>query len=148
MNKTGQDLKVEKESIKETQSGHKKFRNSNRNLIGKTFLPTECRRCRERISGTEDMIKNIETSVKESIYIYIYILAQDSQKTWNTVKISTLRIMGIEEGEETKIKDTENIFNKTIKESFPNLYKEIPIKEQEAYRLPIRLDQKESPLST
>jgi hypothetical protein len=35
-----------------------------------------------------------------------------------------------------------NIFNKIIKENFPNLKKEMPINIQEAYRNPNRLDQK------
>ena len=30
-------------------------------------------------------------------------------------------IIGIEEGEETQVKGTENIFNKIIEENFPNL---------------------------
>ena len=44
--------------------------------------------------------------------------------------------------EELQLKDTENIFNKIIKENFPNLKKDIPMKVQEAYRTPTRLDRK------
>ena len=39
----------------------------------------------------------------------------------------------------------ENIFNKTIEENFPNLKNNIPMKVQEAYRTPNRLDQKKIP---
>lgn len=42
----------------------------------------------------------------------------------------------------TKIKATENIFNKTIKGNLPDLKKEVPIKVQKAYRTPSRQDQK------
>jgi hypothetical protein len=42
------------------------------------------------------------------------MVAQNLQRIWSTIKI--LRIMGIEEGNETQIKDTENIFNKIIEE--------------------------------
>ena len=39
----------------------------------------------------------------------------------NTKRIPNLRIIGIEEGDETLLKGTENIFNKIIKEKFPSL---------------------------
>ena len=59
-----------------------------------------------------------------------------------------LRIIGIEEGEETLLKGTENIFNKIIEENFPKLQKDMPMKIQESYRTPNRLDQKRSPPDT
>jgi hypothetical protein len=40
--------------------------------------------------------------------------------------------MGIEEGEEVQAKGMHNIFNKIIKENFPNLWKIMPIQAQEA----------------
>ena len=58
------------------------------------------------------------------------------------MKRPNLRIIGIEEGKETHVKGSENILNKIIEEKFPNLKKEMPIKVQEAYRTPNRLDQK------
>ena len=60
------------------------------------------------------------------------------------MKIPNLRIIRIEE-RELQLKDTENIFNKLIEENFPNLKKDIPMKVQEAYRTPNRLDQKTFP---
>jgi hypothetical protein len=39
-----------------------------------------------------------------------------------------LRIIGIEESEDSQLKGPVNIFNKIIKENFPNLKKEMPIK--------------------
>ena len=58
---------------------------------------------------------------------------------------SNLRIIGIEESEDSQLKGPVNIFNKIIEENFPNLKKEIPIDIQEAYRTPNRLDQKRNP---
>jgi hypothetical protein len=53
-----------------------------------------------------------------------------------------LRIIGIEESEDSQLKGPVNIFNKIIEENFPNLKKEMPMNIQEAYRTPNRLDQK------
>ena len=52
------------------------------------------------------------------------------------MKRSNLRIIGIEEGEESQLKGPENIFNKIIEENFPNLKEEMVINVQEAYRTP------------
>ena len=57
------------------------------------------------------------------------------------MKRPNLRIIGVEE-EELQLKGPENIFNKIIEENFPNLKKDIPMKVQETYRTPNRLDQK------
>jgi hypothetical protein len=53
-----------------------------------------------------------------------------------------LRIIGIEESEDSQLKELVNIFNKIVEENFPNPKKEMPINLQEAYRTPNRLDQK------
>ena len=45
-----------------------------------------------------------------------------------------VRIIGIEESEDSKLRGPVNIFNKIIGENFPNLKKEIPMDVQEAYR--------------
>ena len=52
------------------------------------------------------------------------------------MKRPNLRIIGIEENEDSQLKGPENIFNKIIEENFPNLKKEMTIKGQEAYRAP------------
>jgi hypothetical protein len=52
-----------------------------------------------------------------------------------------LRIMGIYDSEDSKIKRPVNIINKVIEENSLNLKKEIPMKIQEAYRTPNRLEQ-------
>jgi hypothetical protein len=53
-----------------------------------------------------------------------------------------LRIIGIEESEDSQLKGPVNIFNKIREENFPNLKKERPTNIQEDYRKPNRLDQK------
>jgi hypothetical protein len=58
----------------------------------------------------------------------------------DSIKSPNLRLMVIEE-EEIQAKGIPNIFNKTIKEDFPNLEKVMPIQVQEASRTPNRLDQ-------
>ena len=52
------------------------------------------------------------------------------------MKRPNLRIIGIEENEDSQLKGPENVFNKIIEENFPNLKKEMDIKEQEDYRTP------------
>jgi hypothetical protein len=55
-----------------------------------------------------------------------------------------LRIIGIEESEDSQCKGPVNIFNKIIEENFPNLKKEMSMNIQGAYKTPNRLDQKRS----
>jgi hypothetical protein len=49
------------------------------------------------------------------------------QEIPDSIKRTNLRIMGIEEGEELQAKGIHNIFNKIIKENFPNVEKTMPI---------------------
>jgi hypothetical protein len=58
------------------------------------------------------------------------------------MKRTNLRIIRIEENKESQLKGPENVFNKIIEESFPNLKKEMDIKVQEAYRTTNKWDQK------
>ena len=60
---------------------------------------------------------------------------------WDNLKHSNIRIIGVpEEEEEQKI---ENLFEKIMKENFPDLVKEIDFQEvQEAQRVPKKLDPK------
>ncbi|ERE73407.1 LINE-1 type transposase domain-containing protein 1 [Cricetulus griseus] len=95
----------------------------------------------ERISVAEDLLEDIQSSIKENLKSN-KSLTQNIQQIWDTVKRPNLRIIGIEEGEEIQLKGTENIFNKIIEENFPNLQKDMPMKVQEAYRTPNRLDDK------
>ncbi|KAL6084097.1 hypothetical protein STEG23_018682 [Scotinomys teguina] len=93
----------------------------------------------DRISNVEDTIEERDSTVKENTKTNKAI-KQNVQEIWDTMKRPNIRIIGIEEGEEYKLKGTENIFNKIIEENFPNLKKEPPIKIQETYRTANRLD--------
>jgi hypothetical protein len=53
-----------------------------------------------------------------------------------------LRIIGIEESEESKLKGPVSIINKLIEGNLSNLKKEMNINVQEGYRTPNRLDKK------
>jgi hypothetical protein len=58
---------------------------------------------------------------------------------------TNLRIIGIEENEDSQLKGLVSIFNKIIQENFPNVKRGMPMDIQEAYRTPNRLDQKRNP---
>ena len=59
-------------------------------------------------------------------------------------KRSNIRIIGVSEGEEED-QEVENLFEKIMKENFPNLAKEIDFQEvQEAQRVPKKLDPKKN----
>ena len=59
---------------------------------------------------------------------------------WDNFKYSNIWIIGVPEEEEKQ--ETENLFEKIMKENFPNLAKEIDIQVQEAQRVPKKLDPK------
>jgi hypothetical protein len=54
------------------------------------------------------------------------------------MKRPNLRIIRIEENEDSQLKEPENVFHKIVQENFPNLKKEMAIKVQEDYRTPNR----------
>ena len=60
-------------------------------------------------------------------------LAQNIQEIQDTMRRTNLRIIGIEENENSQLKEPVNIFNKIMEEKFPNLKKEMPMNIQEAY---------------
>jgi hypothetical protein len=72
----------------------------------------------ERISGAEDSIENIGTTIKENAK---KILSQNIQEIQDTIRRQNLRIIGIDKNEDFQIKGPVNIFNKIIEENFPNL---------------------------
>ena len=102
--------------------------------------PTEYKRW-ERISGIEDTRVGIDTSVKENTKCKKFLNTKHPGNLGLKVETKP-KILGIEESEDSQFKRAENIFNKIIEDNFPNLKKEMAINVQEAYRMPIRLDQK------
>ena len=94
----------------------------------------------KRISGAEDSIENMDTTINENAKCK-KILTQNIQEIQDTMRRPNLQIIGIDEKEDFQLKGPANIFNKIIEEN-PNLKKEMPMNIQEAYRDPNRLDQK------
>jgi uncharacterized coiled-coil protein SlyX len=103
--------------------------------------PNRIQEIEERISGAEDTIENIDTTVKENTKCK-KLLTQNIQEIQDTMRRPNLRIICIEESEDSQLKGPVNIFNKIIEENFPNLKKAMPMNMQEASRTPNRLDQK------
>ena len=72
----------------------------------------------ERISGAEDSIENIGTTVKENTKCKS-ILTQNIQEIQDTMRRPNLRIIGVDENEDFQIKGSANIFNKIIRRKLP-----------------------------
>ena len=81
----------------------------------------------ERISGAEDTIEIIDTTVKGNAKSK-KLLTQNIQEIQGTMTRPNLKIIGIEESEDSQPNGPVNIFNKIIEENFPNLKKEMHIK--------------------
>ena len=71
----------------------------------------------ERISGAEDSIGNMDTTIKENAKCK-KILTQNIQEIQDTMRRPKLRIIGVDENEEFQLKGPANIFNKIIEENF------------------------------
>jgi hypothetical protein len=85
----------------------------------------------ERISGIENSIENIVTTIKENAKCK-KILTQNIQKIQHTMRKPNLWIIGVDENEDFQLKGPANIFNKIIEENFPNLKREMPMNIKEA----------------
>jgi chromosome segregation ATPase len=102
LNTTIQDLKMEIETIKRSQ------RETNLDLenIGKrsgvihASITNKIQEIEEIISGAEDSIENIDTTVKESAKCK-KILTENIQEIQDTMRKPNLRIIGIEESEDS-----------------------------------------------
>jgi len=71
----------------------------------------------ERISGAEDSIEIIDSTVKDNVK-QKKLLVQKIQEIQDSMRRSNLRIIGIEESEDSLLKGTVNIFNKIIEENY------------------------------
>ena len=96
---------------------------------------------KKRISGAEDSIGNMDTTIKENAKCK-KILTQNIQEMQDKIRRPHRQIIGVDENENSQVKGPANIFNKIIEENFPNLKKEMPLNIQEPYRTPNRLEQK------
>jgi hypothetical protein len=73
----------------------------------------------QRILGAEDPIEDMDTTIKENAKCK-KILTQNIQYIQDTMTRPNLRITGIDESEDFQLKGPVNIFNKIMKENFPN----------------------------
>jgi uncharacterized coiled-coil protein SlyX len=143
LNKTIQDLKRELDTIKKTQSEATLEIETQRKKSGTidASIRNRIQEMEERISGAEDSIENISTTIKENTKRK-KILTQNIKEIQNTMRRPNLGIIGVDETEDFQLKGPANIFNNVIEENFPNLKKDMPMNIEEAYRIPNRLDQK------
>jgi hypothetical protein len=143
MNKTILDVKREVDRIKETQSEA----TLEIETLGKksgtidSSISNRIQEMGDRISGAEDSIGNICTTIKENAKCR-KTLTQNIQDIRDTMRRTNLQMIGVDENEDFQLKGPANIFNKIIEEDFTNLKKEMPMNIQEAHRTPNRLEQK------
>jgi chromosome segregation ATPase len=128
MNKTIQDLKMEVETIKKTQ----KETTQEIKTLGKksgtidASISNRIQEMEERISGAEDSIGNMDTTIKENAKCK-KILTQNIQEIQDTMRKPNLGIIGVDENKDFQLKGPANIFNKIIEENVPYLKKEMPM---------------------
>jgi chromosome segregation ATPase len=132
-NETIHELKREVETIKKTQSET----TLEIETLGKksgtidVSIINRIQEMEERISGAEDSIENMGTTIKENAKCK-KILTQNIQEIQDTMRRPNPWIIGVDKNEDFQVKVPENIFNKIIEENFPNLKKEMPMNIQEA----------------
>jgi uncharacterized coiled-coil protein SlyX len=126
LNKAIQNLKMEVETIKKSQRETTlELENlGKRSGVIYVSITNRIQEIEERISGAEDTIEKIDTTVKENAKSKKKVLTQTIQKIQDTMRRPNLRIISIEESEDSQLKRSVNIFNKIIEENFPNLKKE------------------------
>jgi chromosome segregation ATPase len=122
INKTIQDLKMEVEAIKKSQRETTlEIENlGKRSGVIDASTTNTLQEIEERISGAEDTIENIDTTIKENAK-YKKLLTQNIQGIQDTMRRPNLRIIGIKESKDSQLKGPVKIFNKIIEENFPNL---------------------------
>ena len=97
---------------------------------------------KERVQSMIWNIRKQKTTRQNNKKKKIFPKNKDSiSSLWDNFKHPNICIIGVLEGEE-KEQEIRNLFEKIIKESFPNLVKEIDIQFQEAQRIPNKMDAK------
>jgi hypothetical protein len=110
---------MEKETIRKSQRETSlKIENlEERQGITEACITNRIHEIEERISGAEDPVENIDTTIKENAKCK-NLLTQNSQKLQDTMRKPSLRIIGIEESEDFQLKGPVNIITKIIEENF------------------------------
>ena len=145
LNKTIQDLKIKVETIKnkstqreralEIETRGKKSGTIDVS-INNRIQDRQNLRCRRFHRKHDTTIKEI-TKCKKMLILKI-------KEIQDTVRKPNLQIIVVDENEDFQLKGPANIFNRIIKENFPDLKEEMPMNIQEAYRTPNRLEQKKN----
>jgi hypothetical protein len=135
LNKTIQDLKVEIETIKKSQ------RETTQEIenLGRRMRSHRCKhhqqntgvrrknlRCRRYQRNIDTTVKKKKKKEKRKNAKYKKLLTQNIQEIQDTMRRPNLRIIAIEESEDSQLKEPVIIFNKIREENFPNLKKKIP----------------------
>jgi chromosome segregation ATPase len=122
LKKTIQDLKIKVETMKKTQ----RETTLEIETLGKKLgamdasISNRIQEIKERISGAEDSIENMDTTIKGNAKDK-KILTQNIQEIQDTMRRPNLWIIGVDENEDFLLKGPVNIFKKIIEENFPNL---------------------------
>jgi hypothetical protein len=129
LNEVMQIIKVEVETIKKMQmEANLEMENlGKRSGITDVSITNIVQKIEERISGVEETVEVIDTTVKENSKRK-KLLTQSIQETQNTMIRPNLRIIRIEENEDSQLEGPKNVFNKIIENFF--LKKETDIKVQ------------------
>jgi predicted nucleic acid-binding Zn-ribbon protein len=114
LDKMIQDLKMEIETIKKSQKETAlEIENlGKRSGVINTSITNRIQEIKERISGTENNMESIVTTVKENAKSK-KLLTQNDQEIQDTIR-PNIRILGTEESEDFQLKGPVNIFNKII----------------------------------
>ena len=104
-------------------------------------LPTAYKR-QKRESQGQKIPQKTQTQQSEKMQTEKNLLIQNIQE----IQDKNLKKIGTEESEDFQLKWTVKMFNKIMEGNFPNLKEEMPMKIQEAYKTPNRLNQKRNSL--
>jgi chromosome segregation ATPase len=113
------DLKREVDTIKKTQS-ESTLEIEALGMKSGTIdasISNRIQEIEERISGAEDSIENLGTTIKENEKCKT-ILTQSIQEIQDTMRTLNLQIIGVDENEDFQLKGLANIFNKIVEENF------------------------------
>ena len=120
LNKVVQELKTETETIKKTQR-EATLEIENLGKISGVIdanITNRIQETEERISGAEDTMENTDTTVKENAKSK-KLLTQNIQEIQDTMKRQNLRIVGIEESEDSQLKGSVKYLQQNYKRKLP-----------------------------
>jgi phage shock protein A len=116
MNKTIQDLRREVQTIMKSQREKTLWAKNlgKRSGLIDVSITNRIKKIKERISGAEDTIENIDKTGKENLK-YKKFLTQNMQKIKDTMRRPNLRIIGIKESKDSQLKGPVNYLEQNYK---------------------------------